>query len=249
MDYQQAAEIIGGRDSKKLRYKTWLRRRDEDVIALVHHETDIITYHPDGRTVVDCGGWRSSTTKERLNNHLPHGWRVFTDGGIWYIEHMENVYHWMSEKALVYQDGVTIHPDGHIEGALPREEAKRIAKLRRRSNKYARDYIEALFAGKVPRPDGGDCWYCLMRFESGGARCELGKSDHILSHIEEKYYVPSLLARAIERFPVSQVAMWYLYGVLWGDEERNSRSWTGVAHDQLLSSLRRYVHTQLGMAP
>ena len=44
--------------------------------AIKFHHTDILIFHPDGSFTINMGGWDTITTKIRLNEHLPSGFRV-----------------------------------------------------------------------------------------------------------------------------------------------------------------------------
>jgi hypothetical protein len=142
-------------------------------------------------------------------------------------------------------------------GLDPRERRR----LGRQIAKYCRDFIAALFEDEVPAPGQGDCWYCLLRDkESGlplgeamqtlhpdGSLTRQPSPDHLISHMEEKYYVPSLLVRATEVFPISPFAALALQD-LWGEEGEASLLFEDVARKQLKNSLRRYMRKQLGLA-
>jgi hypothetical protein len=236
--YEQANEYLGKKDSRPLRYKTRVNRRGEN-IAITHHETDIITYHSSGSVVVDTQGWHTSTTKDRLNCHLPrhyqHNYRVYQRDSIWYLVGFG--------QEWVFADDMAILPDGNVAGAGPPVE--QLKKLNKEILKYSRNYIKALFAGEVPKPGPRDCWFCMFVPETVSPT---SKNHHLRIHIEQKYYVPSLLVRAIEVFPVSKAAQWALQD-LWGvGLPEAGKFFYGVAKQQLRSSLRRYLKRQLGLA-
>ena len=176
-------------------------------------------------------------------------------------------YDW--DNPIPYADGMILHPDGTVSGAGQMPDKK----LKRQASRYATNYIKALVAGDVPAPSGADCWFCCMRVGAGDIQTgtlhpdggltdqasvgvgfsgqtlgEAGSdpSDHIRSHIEEKYYVPSLLVRAMEVFPTAPVMDWALADV-WGDGDgffiKDSYTQRGLA-----KVLRRYLYRQLGLA-
>ena len=41
---------------------------------------------------VSDGGWRTLTTKERLNRYLPRGYNVYQKDWEWYLQHGDDVY-------------------------------------------------------------------------------------------------------------------------------------------------------------
>ena len=177
-----------------------------------------------------------------------------------------------ARKIVPFADGMVIHPDTSVEGAG--EDPKAKLKLKKQISQYVADYMRAMERGEVPPPSGGDCWYCCMRPEqtgtvdiglhkakqaimgNGHGKQTLGEAfkdtNHILGHIEEKYYVPSLLHRAIELFPISQAAKWWI-GSFWAtgasEQERLSARGAGATcKDHVAKALTRYLNRQLGMA-
>jgi len=267
--YQQANEYLGKKDSRPIRYKTRVERRSPTSIAIKHHNTDIITYcisYPhlcehdkevfrEQIVIIDTQGFHTKTTKDRLNAHLPEGYYIYRQDSIWYLERRKQQRKgWKKRlyKNWVFADGMKIefsyHPDGIVEGAGP--PAKELKKLNKEILKYSRNYIKALFAGEVPKPGLGDCWNCALVVSNADG--SMHAPDHLKSHFEEKYYVPSLLVRAIEVFPVSPAAKWAL-GDLWGEVNVHPGDirilhFARVAEHQLRSSLRRYLRRQLGLA-
>lgn len=181
--------------SRKVYNNTYLTF-DGNIISLVLHETPIMTLYPDGDVTVCMGGWNTPTTRKRLNDYLPYGWQIVVRNRIPYINHP-----WSSISdpvTIPFVEGMTLHPDGNI--TLPRdpyvEEEKRrqlLADIRA----YAKGFAKAL---PVPPPDTGDCWYCMLRIKD--TNVPMGESfkntDHLISHMEHNYYVPSLLYRALE---------------------------------------------------
>lgn len=49
------------------------------------HDTDIVIFHDDGTVTLNSGGWRTVTTKRRINQLLPAGWGVVQRGGKWFF--------------------------------------------------------------------------------------------------------------------------------------------------------------------
>lgn len=252
---------------------TRLQRRDHSAIAVKYSNTDVVTYLSNGDAILESDGWLTVTTKARMNEYV-EGFRIYQEDGAWYV--VKRLvgetgaflgYDW--GNPIPYADGMVLHPDGTVSGAGQMPDKK----LKRQASRYATNYIKALVAGKVPAPGPGDCWHCSMRVGAGDiqtgtlhpdgsltnqASVGLGFSgktlgeagghpeDHIISHIEEKYYVPSLLVRAMEIFPTSMAMEWALWDV-WRDgdgEWINDR----YIQQQLRSVLRRYIYRQLGFA-
>jgi hypothetical protein len=81
--------------------------------------------------------------------------------------------------------------------------------------------------------------------KTADGKTPMGGADHILNHMKEKYYVPSLLQRAIERFPVASVAMCYVSDKWAGT---NNNVMVEFARASLYKSLYRYCKAELGLA-
>ena len=84
MNYQEAdAKLLTGRCStrRKVQNNTYLERSDSYVrdktISVRLHQTNIITFYPDGRIDVCNGGYPTVTTHDRLNTYLPRPYRVY----------------------------------------------------------------------------------------------------------------------------------------------------------------------------
>lgn len=177
--YKHAADYLHTKTDRPLPGRsTRLIRRDADRIAVRYHATDVVTYHADGRIVLESGGYRSVTTKARINEYTPA--RVWSERGIWRVAY--------GGQTVPFDDGITLHPDGTITGAGA-ETAPIAARLRKHIRAYIEGYCAHVRAQELAFPGGGDCWDCL----AGDA---LGV-DHYLTHFREHYYVPSLARNAV----------------------------------------------------
>lgn len=244
-NYQDAHRQWTETRARKLANNTYLEHPDDHSYAIRLHATRIVTYYDDGRTVLDSGGWQTVTTKERMNRYLPrsvHG--ISQTRGVWYVGG-----EWVNgkwEPGVPYADGITFHADGTVTGQG--DDPRAAIKLRGKLRSFARDYMNAFWAGKVPAPSQGDCWGCLMRTEDGTHG--MGGSSHIIEHMKERYYVPSALACAIEAFPVSRYAM-HSIGVAWNPEEAAAQGLTlkrdDLADRQLVKSLTRWLYREMGL--
>jgi hypothetical protein len=134
---------------------------------------------------------------------------------------------------------------GTVQAALLRKQ--------RRVDLYVNGFVTDLFNGKLGRPGGGDCFYCQMmvRTVSGGKGDEksLGEAtnntDHILSHIEENYFVPSLLVRACAAYPLSRYATSMVHGIL--NQTEPSLALRDVVEKEVRLSLQKYIRHTLGL--
>ena len=82
-DYESAADFLGKRDNRPIANNTRLIR-DSDCIFIRFHDSRIVSFYPDGKTVFTSDGFRTKTTKDRLNYYL-RGFRIYQESGVWYI--------------------------------------------------------------------------------------------------------------------------------------------------------------------
>ena len=232
MTYTSLNEKLTGRNtqSRKIGNNTYAVRK-ERAIAVKLHNTEIVTFHQDGAITFDSGGWRTSTTKARMNEFSPA--RVLQARGVWTIS--------IDGQSANYADGITWTDKKWIGAG---EDPKEGLKLVKRLSRFAGAYMDAFDSGNVPTPSNGDCWGCLM-VATNGERPMGGKS-HILDHLDENYFVPSLLMRAIERFPVSQTAKAYISDKWAGTD--NGAWFASIGKEQLRKSLYRFLKAEIGIA-
>lgn len=129
--YQRYQQMLGRRDQKKLKGRnTYLIRYEDGRIAVRYHQTDVVTAYPDGKIVVETGGWRpgggrvsygwraepGTTTRDRINSYLFSGWHIFQEKHEWYwFNHSADQGMWDSDLKLPFNDGDTIYPDGSLQ--------------------------------------------------------------------------------------------------------------------------------------
>lgn len=70
-----------------------------DELHVKYHQTSVIVFLSNGDIRLNSGGWRTTTTKSRINAALNGtGWRVWQDGGEWFIGKVsENVKYTFSD--------------------------------------------------------------------------------------------------------------------------------------------------------
>jgi len=146
------------------------------------HQTTIITFNANGSISLNSGGWRTKPTKARICEFSKI--RISQESGVWHIH--------TSQGKFAFADGITIFPDGKVTG---QGDAKQSLILQKKIKVYVASFVSELLAGKIPLPSSGDCWGCCMKDKEG--KTAFGNS-HLLEHIKEKYYVPSLLFNAVE---------------------------------------------------
>lgn len=242
MNYTEANIKLGNRASRKLGNNTYLQRRGEN-IAVRLHGTDVLTFRPDNSVVYDSGGWKTPTTKDRLNGYGAAGFYVWQERGVWTLHNRTR------NKVWLYEDGMVITKRGAVKGAGTVRASKAAIKLQAQIVAYSRKFSELLLAGKIAAPGNGDCLYChMVSVESGKPLGdEIKSNDHILSHLRENYYVPSLLMHAVEEGPVSIIVK-SVIGDLWQNGKPIDGGWKGIVERQVTQALKKYIRRKLGMA-
>jgi len=76
---------LGILKSKLVKRNTRLTEYEDGRRTLRLHATDIITWKPDGTKILNSGGYKTRTTKARLNEFLPD-YRIYSKNYNWYIE-------------------------------------------------------------------------------------------------------------------------------------------------------------------
>lgn len=184
--FDDAANLLTGRnkDSKKLANNTYLVRTS-DGFAVKLHDTNIVTINKDGTYTLNSGGWLSMTTKARMNEFAPVS--ISQSKGVWYLR-----------DGSLYSDGMTVNTDGdNVAGSVdPAKYEQELAKIKKTARKYAKDFVKALQAGTVAMPSAGDCWYCALKSDGTPLGDKTSNNAHLLDHIEENYFVPSMLVNA-----------------------------------------------------
>ena len=190
MNFKEADTMLQGRskESRKLCNNTYLQRREDGSIAVRLHQTDVVTFNQDGSTVLISGGWRTVTTKDRINSYLPFG-QIWSTRGEWG--------YWRNGKRIAdYCDGIRIGPRGGISKGASKRELKDRKELKASIRSYALLCSESIPLGM---PDNGDCFYCHMVTDGGQSLGDATKdTSHLTSHMEEGYVVPSLVWKALE---------------------------------------------------
>jgi hypothetical protein len=205
------------------------------------HNTDIATVYQDNRIVLNSGGWLTATTKDRLNKVLGGtDWRVWSNRGIWKVYHFSRPANLDQPTAYIYQDGVTLWPDGTCKGA-GEDPTKRL----KEAKAYVKKLVDALFDGTLEAPGNGDCWYCRGMFGESG----LNDADHLNSHIEEGYLVPALLDQVLSAkdAKMGPLPRSYAWEVLHQRREKRYANLDEIAKSQLRRATWVWLATRIGL--
>lgn len=216
-------------------------RPNGDIVYRLHN-TDVVTKHVDGTFTLNSGGWKTPTTKDRINLYAPA--RVYSGKGLWYVGGYK-------KPPMLFYDGIRINAEGQdINPPVVASSIEKDAKaLKAKITKFVRliDDCETL-----PTPDSGDCWHCMM-FQAEkardnkpsanqmnpGASGPFGDTEHLISHMDEGYVHGSLLVNAMRWAGYSDEGISIYYGMA-QREGRGNR-------DTFKRAVRRYLKRKLGL--
>ena len=224
MDYTELNGKLQGRNKqgRKIANNTYLERRGDD-IALRLHSTDIVTFKPNGDKVLNSGGWHTHTTKARINDA---GIRLSQDKGVWFIGNIQ------------FQDNMVIHANGDVTGGI-KNNPKADIKFKAKVKAYAKLYAENL---PLDKPDNGDCWFCHMVTEDKQSLGDVFKdTEHLTSHMKEKYIVPSLAYNALKESNAGDLIM----SLTFNNPEKHM---LGVAEKYVYRAVYKYILKRFGYA-
>lgn len=247
MDFESADALLQGRNhsSRKIGRNTYLQRRDSGDIAVKLHATDVVIYHPNGATTLSTGGWHTMTTRDRINTYAPRGVRMFTEKAVPYLS--------VSGKTYRFFDGIRIGPRGAVQNPMREPSIKKQDRANEQLNRdieaYIDGYIDTLVTGQMPVPSNGDCWYCLGLFPETEHEAE----SHLLGHLEEGYYVPSLMVKAAKAkgYGDPYVVLTYIFGLVVQNEGDTHFDGTKTDTKEVRRLLRWYLrkHLRKNLAP
>lgn len=237
------------RESRKIARNTYLQRRGED-IAVMFHATDVVTYHPDGTITLDSGDWLTMSTRDRQDTFTPRWLRMCNDMGLTYVtvnkKKPGETGPWAEGKRYRYFDGIRFGPRGGCLNPLTETTQEKIDRERKALDKkiklYVEGWIDTAVTGQMPLPSGGDCWHCNMFPESQGH----GEEEHLIAHMEESYFVPSLLVKAIraKNYNDPDFVMRYVYGMM-ANEEGDHFEGTKINVREVRGILRWFMRKHL----
>lgn len=184
-------------------------------VAIRLHKTDVVTYTGDGRLLLSTGGWKTMTTKARINDFTPTGVNVYSLKGDWRVYYSGGPYGPTPQaaKSIPFVDGVTLEINSlvgiawtPVEGTYPTETQERLAqeakkKLRSDIKAYLKQAERSLTAWATTlRETGtlstsGDCLYCkgIVTTMDGAVADDNG---HLWAHLRDGYVFPSLFINA-----------------------------------------------------
>lgn len=101
--YADAVDVLGNLDRRKIANNTYLERLPSGRIGVRLHNTIVVRFFLSGAMDLFSGGYRTVTTKERINRYLPTGYGVFSKAHVWKIQGPDGI-------AQDFNEGVMIQP-------------------------------------------------------------------------------------------------------------------------------------------
>lgn len=100
IDYKTATQTLNGRKKRKIGNNTYLEQIDEVFIIRLHN-TDIIKIYPDDTQVIHTGGYRTATTKNRINEYS-------------FVSVSQKDYSWYLQNGEDFFDGIRVDRTGEV---------------------------------------------------------------------------------------------------------------------------------------
>lgn len=101
MTYEEGLATLKGKTSRKIGNNTYMSL-EEGIIRIRLHGTDVVTIYRDNSINLNSGGWRTVTTKDRMNKYLSPPWRVVQEKFEWYV------WNWETKRKIPYYDHIIL---------------------------------------------------------------------------------------------------------------------------------------------
>lgn len=119
-NYNQLLDFLGERDHRTVpsirATAVHIAPREENTgmhdIAVSYHGTKVVTAHADGTFTLNSGGYRTPTTKDRINEYSPA--RVWQERGVWYLagRNQDGSLDWSKAGRVKFFDGIRVDASG-----------------------------------------------------------------------------------------------------------------------------------------
>jgi hypothetical protein len=171
---------------------------------------------------------------------------------------------WEIRNRIVFYDGIVVNKDGYAiklrqDGPSPaklRRHEATVNKIKRNIDKYVNGYIEQLRSG-MAMPGSSDCWFCSMFSsvkpnEQGMRSLPRGhtvaplaehneNTEHLHSHIEESYYVPTLAINAMRERGYQDTGIYFMLDMKTDNQTMGGRN----NYDNVRRAIRSYLNKRL----
>lgn len=230
-----------GRDADKAAKSRLVARNtvewtdSEGVRRIRLHDTDILTFLPRGGFTVNTGGWNTSTTRARINEFLPAGFRVYTERGQpWLYIGDSNPWHGEGRR-VPFRQRVTVGPRGAVKSDTG-DRNMPVERDRKLIDAYMIEAKALAREGNLPEPYGGDPFIppdpATGKYPAGVVR----------DWLREKYVFGSFIRAAYRFSGMTDQGIWYtIY-----DPQERGRGMSGPDLRLFSRKLRRYIRACLG---
>ena len=155
-------------------------RKDGTRVIRLHH-TDVLEFPKTGEVVFNSGGWKTVTTKDRMNE-FQNVATIIQDRGLWYLFPSNK----NKSARIPYFDGIIIKDGKILNPVDSHHDVEQI--LLKKIQKYCKE-LKTL--PRLPVPSSGDCFMCQFGDTNMG-------DDHLISHLDELYIHGSLIFNALK---------------------------------------------------
>lgn len=166
--------------------------------GVLYHQTVVVLKKSNGQMVLDSGGWKTPTTKNRINDELPPGYCVGQEKGVWYLHSPEG-------NKVAFYDGIVVDPNKPLVSTKKAEVEERVQK---KLGKQVLNLVSKLDdLDQIPQPCSSDCLFCQSRDDS---------RTHILGHVKSGDVVNgSMVVNALQwaGIPDEGISLMYKMGL------------------------------------
>jgi hypothetical protein len=203
-DFEYIDQIVS---SKMVQNNTVEIHLKDGTRIIRHFHTNIVTEKPNGNFVLNTNGWKSYTTKERLNQYAPV--RIWQEKGLWYLSSGD--YYDKDQTVTNFYDGIELDKDGNLISEVKTIDVKKIEKLKKRIKKFSQ---KVLTVETLPIPNMGDCLMCRRSIDDKEIT---DSNEHLWSHMVEGYLHGSLIVNAFKHAGYRDEQIGFHYRMNWRD--------------------------------
>jgi len=103
-NWSEVKLFLKGEDYRRIGHNT-IVVSEKHQINIIYHNTSIVEFFPN-HTKYFSGGWRTSTTKQRINEFLPPGYGLFQRMYDWFIS--KQIFTLEKDIVIPWEEGFTI---------------------------------------------------------------------------------------------------------------------------------------------
>ncbi len=97
--YEEALVCLGTQTGRKIANDTHMVNNTEGEILITYRGNPVMRIQK-GKVILHSCGWRTKTTKDRMNWFLPTGYCVYAKKSVWYLH--------TSKGEIEFQDGMVL---------------------------------------------------------------------------------------------------------------------------------------------